>query len=49
MALAKDFQVSVWTPEGLPTVGGLVRVPIRYQMGSSDPPPASPTPSGPTH
>ncbi len=44
MALAKDFQVSVWTPEGLPTVGGWVRVPIRYETAPSDPPP-----SGPTH
>ena len=43
MALAKDFQVSVWTPEGLPTVGGWVRVPIRYEMEPSDPPPRGPT------
>jgi TonB family protein len=33
MAVAGGFQVSVWTPEGLPTVGGRIRVPIRYEAG----------------
>lgn len=30
--LASRFAVSIWTPEGLPTIGGRVRVPIRYQL-----------------
>jgi hypothetical protein len=42
LALSTRFQVSVWTDEGLPTVGGRVRVPIRYDAdsASSPPPPA---------
>jgi len=43
LALSGDFQVSVWTSEGLPTVGGRVRIPLRYQM-ADDPPPATPKP-----
>jgi TonB family protein len=31
LALSGLFQVSVWTDEGLPTVGGRVSVPIRYE------------------
>jgi len=31
LALSADFQVSVWTQEGLPTVGGRISVPIRYE------------------
>ncbi len=36
MALASDFQVSVWTAEGLPTIGGKVNVPLRYEAGPPD-------------
>ena len=32
VGLARTFKLGVWTAEGLPTVGGLVRVPIRYDM-----------------
>jgi len=31
LALAPQFQLSVWTDEGLPTVGGRVSVPLRYE------------------
>ncbi len=31
LALSTQFQVSVWTDEGLPTVGGRLNVPIRYE------------------
>ncbi len=31
LALAGSFQVKTWTPEGLPTIGGKIRLPIRYQ------------------
>lgn len=31
LALATAFQVKTWTAEGLPTVGGKIRLPIRYQ------------------
>jgi len=34
LALAPRFQVSVWTDEGLPTVGGRVSVPFRYEAPS---------------
>jgi TonB family protein len=34
LALAPSFQVSVWTDEGLPTVGGRIGVPIRYEAGT---------------
>lgn len=39
LGLAKGIRVSIWTSEGLPTVGGGVTVPIRYEI----PPPAAPT------
>jgi hypothetical protein len=43
LALSGQFQVSVWTAEGLPTVGGHVNVPIRYDLGNSaGAPPAKP-------
>lgn len=41
LSLAKDFKLSIWTSEGLPTVGGTVRVPIRFSIDA----PAA-TPSG---
>lgn len=43
--LAKSFKVTVWTEEGLPTIGGTVRVPIRYDF--SQPPPAAPSTPAP--
>ena len=39
-SLSGKFHVSVWTAEGLPTVGGRVGVPIRYEF--QQPPPAKP-------
>ncbi|MGA0601628.1 energy transducer TonB [Caulobacter sp. KR2-114] len=45
LALSDDFQVSVWTPEGLPTVGGRVRVPIKYMMRDAPPDPPAPAPT----
>jgi TonB family protein len=45
LALSSDFLVSVWTSEGLPTVGGQVRVPLRYEM--PDDPPAAADAAGP--
>jgi TonB family protein len=35
LALAPLFQVSVWTDEGLPTVGGRISVPFRYEAPTS--------------
>ncbi|HEV2363355.1 MAG TPA: hypothetical protein VGS12_04060 [Caulobacteraceae bacterium] len=32
--LSPHFQVSVWGDDGLPTIGGRVSVPIRYQPGA---------------
>jgi TonB family protein len=36
VALARTFRLSIWSAEGLPTVGGQVNVPIRYDF--TDPP-----------
>ncbi len=35
LTLAPRFKVSTWTTEGLPTIGGTIRVPLRYD---GDPP-----------
>jgi hypothetical protein len=37
-ALSGKFKVGVWTDEGLPTVGGRVRVPIVYNLTDAAPP-----------
>lgn len=45
--LAGHFQMSVWTADGLPTVGSRVRIPITWRP--RPPPPAeTPTPAGPS-
>ena len=31
LTLMPRFKVSTWTMEGLPTVGGTIRVPLRYE------------------
>lgn len=33
LALSTTFRLSTWTIEGLPTVGGSVRIPLRYESG----------------
>jgi TonB family protein len=40
--LVKTFRLSVWSAEGLPVIGGTVRVPIRYDMSEAPPPAAKP-------
>jgi TonB family protein len=41
--LSGKFKVNPWTDEGLPVVGGTVRVPIRYDLTDAPPPaPAAP-------
>jgi TonB family protein len=35
LALSSVFQVTVWTDEGLPTVGGHIVVPIRYEAATN--------------
>ncbi len=32
LGLAKDIRVSIWTAEGLPTIGGAIQVPIRFDV-----------------
>lgn len=32
LALARTFRLAVWSDEGLPTIGGTVRVPIRFDF-----------------
>lgn len=39
LALAGSFQARPWTAEGLPTVGGRVRIPIRYEFPAEKPAP----------
>jgi TonB family protein len=38
LALSPKFRVGTWTSEGLPVVGGVISVPLRYESG----PPAKP-------
>jgi hypothetical protein len=45
LALARYFRLPIWTEEGLPTVGGAVRVPVRFDF--SKPAPAATAPSAP--
>ncbi len=40
LTLSKAFRMAIWTEEGLPTVGGVVRVPIRFQLNQKPAPPA---------
>jgi hypothetical protein len=42
LALAPRFRLSTWTAEGLPTVGGTIHIPLRYEGGTATPPPAKP-------
>lgn len=37
LALTKAFQVQTWSAEGLPTVGGSIRVPLRYEIPDTAP------------
>ncbi len=38
LALSTLFQMTVWTDEGLPTIGSRVEIPLRYEAGASEPP-----------
>jgi TonB family protein len=40
LSLTPLFKVSTWTVEGLPTVGGTINIPLRYE--GARPPPATP-------
>jgi hypothetical protein len=40
MALTGAFRLTTWTTEGLPTVGGRVRIPLRYEPGAAAEPAA---------
>jgi TonB family protein len=42
MTLAPHFRLTTWTVEGLPTVGGSVRIPLRYQPAPASTAPAPP-------
>jgi TonB family protein len=43
LALARIFRLAIWSDEGLPTVGGQVRVPIRFDLQDASAP-AAPKP-----
>jgi TonB family protein len=36
LALSRYFLLAAWSDEGLPTIGGEVRIPIRYDFGERD-------------
>lgn len=38
LRLSAYFRVGVWTDEGLPTVGGVIRLPLRFDMDATTPP-----------
>ena len=42
MTLTPQFRLAVWTDEGLPTVGGTVRIPLRFDLEALAPQEASP-------
>lgn len=37
LALAPTFRISVWSQEGLPTVGGVLDIPVRYDLAALRP------------
>lgn len=39
VGLTAPIRLSIWSPEGLPTVGGSVRLPIRYEFAAKPQPP----------
>jgi TonB family protein len=41
LALAPHFRVTTWTVEGLPTVGGKIVIPLRFEGGAPLPAPAT--------
>lgn len=41
-AIAPQFRMGIWTPDGLPTVGARIKAPIRYERPEADAPAAKP-------
>ena len=39
LSLTPQFRLTTWTSEGLPTIGGEVAIPLRYEPAKADPPP----------
>ena len=37
LTLAPHFRLTTWTAEGLPTVGGVINIPLRYEPGKAEP------------
>ncbi|MDB5496783.1 MAG: hypothetical protein JWP28_814 [Phenylobacterium sp.] len=37
LSLAGHFRLTTWTAEGLPTVGGTINIPLRYEPGKAEP------------
>ena len=42
LALTPRFRLSTWTNEGMPTVGGTINIPLRYEGGDAPQTPAKP-------
>ena len=39
LSLAPHFRLTTWTIEGLPTVGGTITIPLRYELKDPEPAP----------
>lgn len=44
LSVSSGFRVQLWSDEGLPVVGGMLRVPIRFQIEPAPPAASSPAP-----
>lgn len=42
LSLSRYFRLAIWTEEGLPVIGGVVRVPLRFDLGAGPAPAAPP-------
>ena len=47
LSLASNFKVSVWSQDGLPTVGGQITIPFRYDITNAKPTAAPGSPAKP--
>lgn len=47
LSLTPYFKMTTWTIEGLPTIGGRIRIPIRYELTPPDAAPSAPEKSTP--
>lgn len=46
LSLTPHFRLTTWSAEGLPTIGGAINIPLRYEASKAQPAPAAPAPKG---